>query len=91
MNLCLRLCAVTVLGGILSEGLKLTAWGIAAGIAGALAIASALRSVLVGVSATDPLTLASVAVFLAVVAAAACYIPARRATRIDPAITLRQE
>jgi putative ABC transport system permease protein len=52
---------------------------------------SVLKSVLVGVNATDPLTLIGVSIVLAMVAALACYIPARRATRIDPAIALRQE
>lgn len=80
-----------VLRETIGEGLKLTAWGLALGVAGALAAASLLRSVLVGVSATDPLTLAAVALFLALTAAAACYIPAHRATRIDPATALRQD
>ena len=56
-----------------------------------MAIASALRGVLVGISATDPLTLLGVSLLLALVGAVACYIPARRATRIDPAIALRQQ
>ncbi len=80
-----------VLRDTIGEGLKLTACGIALGLAGAWAAASVLRSVLVGVSATDPLTLGGVAIFLAVAAAAACYIPAQRAARIDPAIALRQD
>jgi putative ABC transport system permease protein len=61
------------------------------GLLGALAIASLLKSVLVGVSATDPMTLGGVALLLALVAGTACYIPARKATHIDPAIALRQE
>jgi putative ABC transport system permease protein len=80
-----------VLRDTIGDGLKLTAYGIALGIVGAFAAASVLRSVLVGVSATDPLTLAAVALFLALAAAAACYIPAQRATRIDPATALRQD
>ena len=76
---------------ILKQGMQLTAIGVAVGLAGAYAIASVVKSVLVGVSATDPLTLGAVALLLASVAALACYLPARKATHIDPAIALRQE
>jgi putative ABC transport system permease protein len=80
-----------VLRDTVGEGLKLAGYGIVAGTAGALALASALRSVLVGISATDPLTLGAVALFLAFASAAACYIPALRATRIDPSTALRED
>jgi putative ABC transport system permease protein len=80
-----------VLRETIGEGLKLTGCGIALGLAGAIAAGAVLRSVLVGVSATDPLTIAAVALFLALTAAAACYIPAHRAARIDPATALRQD
>ena len=80
-----------VLNDILKQGMILTAVGIAIGLVGAFAIASLLKSVLVGVSATDPVTLGGVSLLLAIVAAMACYVPARRATYIDPAIALRQE
>jgi putative ABC transport system permease protein len=80
-----------VLREMIGQGMKLTAAGIAIGIGGALAIASLLKSVLVGVSATDPVTLGGVALTIAMVAALACYVPAKRATRIDPAIALRGE
>ena len=72
-------------------GLKLTALGLALGLIGAAAIMRLLDSFLFGVSAGDPLTfLTTVAVFVAV-ALAASYVPARRATRIDPLAALRDE
>jgi putative ABC transport system permease protein len=74
---------------LLAEGLRLTAIGIVLGMAGALAMAAALRGVLTGVSATDPLTLAAAVVLLSIAASAACYLPSRKATHIDPAIALR--
>jgi len=80
-----------VLREVMTQGIRLTAIGIVAGLLGAVAIASLLKSVLVGVSATDPLTLGAVALTLAGVAAVACYFPARKATRIDPSVALRQD
>jgi putative ABC transport system permease protein len=69
----------------------LTALGTLAGALTALLLTRLLRSMLFGVSATDPLTFVGVALVLAVVALAACYIPARRATKIDPIIALRHD
>jgi putative ABC transport system permease protein len=69
----------------------MTLIGIVAGLAGAVALGSLLKSVLVGISATDPLTLMGVAILLALVASVASYLPARKATRIDPAIALRPQ
>lgn len=80
-----------VLRQIIGQGMRPAAIGIGAGIVGAIAVASLLKSVLVGVSATDPVTLVGVAALLAAVAAVACYIPARKAARIDPAEALRPE
>ncbi len=80
-----------LLRDMVMQGMRLTAIGIVVGLAGAVAMASLLKSVLVGVSATDPATLVSVAAILAAVAAVACYVPARKATRADPAIALRQQ
>src|SRR5665213_885629 len=80
-----------VLRETLGEGLKLSALGIVLGLAGAYAMGSLFRSVLVGVAGTNPVTLLGAAGLLAVVALIACYVPARRATRIDPASALRQE
>jgi putative ABC transport system permease protein len=74
---------------ILKEGLMLTLIGIAAGIAGAIAAARAVSSLLFGVSATDPATFAAISILLTVVALLACYLPARRAAKIDPIVALR--
>jgi putative ABC transport system permease protein len=76
---------------ILTEGMRITVVGIALGLLGAFAVSSVVKSQLFGVSATDPLTFLGVVVALALVALAACYIPARRATRVDPMVALRYE
>jgi ABC-type antimicrobial peptide transport system permease subunit len=82
-------------GGILrlivGRGMRLTGIGIAMGLAGALALRSVFQSVLFGVSAADPAMLFATAALLAIVGAAACYVPARQASRINPAIALRLE
>lgn len=80
-----------VLRLILTAGAKMALAGVAAGAVLAFALTRLIRSQLFGVSAHDPLTFASVAVLLVLVALAACYVPARRATRIDPMIALRCE
>ena len=80
-----------VFGLILKQGAKLTVPGIVLGIAGALAITRLLTSVLYNVGATDALTFISVTSLLAMVSLLACYIPARRAARLDPMTALRQE
>jgi len=76
---------------VLGEGARLALIGIALGVAGALALTQLMRSLLFGVSAVDPITFAAVAVILALAAAAACYVPARRAVRADPMVSLRYE
>jgi predicted permease len=75
---------------VLREGLVLIAGGFAVGAVGAIALRKSLESQLFGVSAADPLVLAAVTGLLAVVAIAACALPARRATRIDPIIALSE-
>jgi len=76
---------------IISEVTRITLVGIGLGIAAALALTRFMSSLLYGVSATDPLTLAGVACVLWVVGLAACYVPVRRATRVDPMVALRHE
>jgi predicted permease len=76
---------------ILRQGLLLTLIGIGIGLAGALALTRVMSSLLFGVEATDPLTFAAIVVLLTVVSVIACYLPARRATRVDPVIALRYE
>ena len=73
------------------EGMLTVAIGLVGGIAGAVAVTRVFQSMLFGVDATDPLTLAVVSGILATVALLACYIPARRATRVDPLVALRVE
>jgi len=80
-----------VLNMVLLGGGKLAACGLALGLIGSLGMSYFLRSQLYGVSSSDPLTYATVAALLGVVALAACYLPARRATRVDPLVALRYE
>ncbi len=76
---------------IIREGLKLSLAGLVLGLVGALWVSQAGRSLLFGVSATDPLTFISVSLLLTAVATAACYFPARRAMKVEPIVALRQE
>jgi putative ABC transport system permease protein len=80
-----------VIGLVAAHGMALTVAGIAAGLAGAFALTRYLESLLFGLSPFDPPTVAGVSLLLAAVAALAIYIPARRATRVDPVVALRYE
>jgi putative ABC transport system permease protein len=80
-----------VLRLVVREGLRLALIGAGVGLALAFALARLIRGLLYGVGTTDPATFAAVASFLIIVALAACYLPARRATRVDPLAALRHE
>jgi putative ABC transport system permease protein len=80
-----------VLGDILREGMSLTLVGALIGVGGAFLLTRLMASLLYGVTAHDPLTFGVVVLLLTCVSLAACYIPARRATRIDPLVALRHE
>jgi ABC-type antimicrobial peptide transport system permease subunit len=83
--------AADVLRMVLREGLRLSLIGVVCGIAAALLLARLMHAFLYGVSASDPLTYTLVGVTLALVAALASLLPARRATRVDPVVALRAE
>ncbi len=76
---------------VVGEGMTVVAWGAAAGVAGALALSRVMNTLLYDVRATDPWTFIGVVALLAGAALIACYIPARRATRVDPLSALRSE
>lgn len=76
---------------IVGQGLKVVALGMAIGLLAARALSRVMASLLFGISVTDPLTFAGVAVLLVVVALLACFLPARRAAKVDPMIALRME
>ena len=73
------------------EGMQLVAIGLAVGLAGAVTLTRFVRTMLFDVSASDPITFGAISALLAAVAFVACYVPARRATRVDPLAALREE
>jgi predicted permease len=81
----------TVLGQVLKQGLLLTTIGVIGGLAGAYALNQLIASLLFGVKPTDPMTLVAVVATITLVAAIACWLPAWRASRLDPNVVLRQE
>jgi len=80
-----------VLGIVFSQGLRLVGVGVALGVAGGAAVSRVLRALLFGLSPFDPIAYVSVSLFLVAVALLACYLPARRATKVDPLTALRHE
>jgi putative ABC transport system permease protein len=83
--------AADVLRMILGEGMRITLIGVGVGLVAALGLTRLITKIIYGVSASDPLTFLGVALLLSAVALLACYIPARRAMRVDPIIALRYE
>ncbi len=80
-----------VLGLVVAQGMAIAGIGVGIGLAAALALTRLMSSFLFGVSATDPLTFIAIPLVLAGVALGACFVPARRATRVDPMVALRYE
>ena len=80
-----------VMREVVGHGLLLTMLAVLAGVAGAIALGGVIRGVLFGVGPADPATLVAAGGLLGLVSIAACYVPARRASRVDPAVALAEE
>jgi len=80
-----------VLSMVIGQGLKLTVVGLAVGLTGSFLLSRVMASLLFEISPTDPLTFAMVGIGLAAVALLACFVPARRAAKVDPMVALRYE
>jgi hypothetical protein len=91
IHMALGATRANVLRMVLGQGVRLTAVGLAAGLAASFGLTRLLQTQLFNVRPTDPVTVSAVAGFIAVVALAACYLPATRATRVDPMVVLRDE
>ncbi len=76
---------------VVQHGMLVALVGVAIGLVGAFTLTRLMRSLLFGVEATDPLTFAAIALLLTIIALVASYVPARRAARIDPIVSLRAE
>jgi len=76
---------------VIGQGLRLSALGVVIGLVVALGMTGVLKTMLVGVTATDPLTFVSIAALFVGVATVACWVPARRAAALDPNVALREE
>jgi ABC-type antimicrobial peptide transport system permease subunit len=83
--------AADVLKMMIRQGMSLVVIGVVIGVFGAIALTRVMSSLLFGVTAKDPMTFVIVATLLTLVAFIACYIPARRATKVDPLVALRYE
>jgi putative ABC transport system permease protein len=91
IRLALGAAPASVLGLVLRQGLLLTAGGVILGVVGGLAITGSMRTLLYAIEPRDPATFVAVPLLLLLVSMVACYLPARRAMRVDPLTALRRE